>query len=285
MNRSKRASVAEETLKIVEQGWYQPTTGGKVDIAAMIKLCNAGTKLFTPEELDRLVDSIAPASHGTRFEVRNETTLSAASRLVVEQQLKNCLALNFASAKNPGGGFLGGSQAQEESLARCSSLYDSLVSQETYYRANRMCGTCLYTDHMILSPEVPVFRSDDGRLLDVPYQISILTAPAVNAGAVRKESSGSAQRIESTMATRIAKVLAIAANQGYEHLILGAWGCGVFRNDPAMIARLFADHLLGEGHFRGQFQSVCFAVLDNTEDHRIIRPFQDCFNLAGSTSQ
>ena len=130
---------------------------------------------------------------------------------------------------------------------------------------------------MILSPEVPVFRNDNGDLLAEPYLLSILTSPAVNAGAVTKNEPSKIPAIRATMSSRITKVLAVAAHHGYEHLVLGAWGCGVFRNVPNDIASLFADALMLDERFQGRFQSVTFAVLDGTDDTRIVTPFQQRF--------
>ena len=139
------------------------------------------------------------------------------------------LALNFASAKNPGGGFLKGSQAQEESLARASGLYACINPIQTGYEANRRNASCLYTDHMIYSPDVPVFRDDDDLLLDHPYLVSFLTAPAVNAGEVRLKEPGNVVPDRGGDAVgRMEKVLSLAVVHGHEVLVLGAWGCGVF---------------------------------------------------------
>jgi uncharacterized protein (TIGR02452 family) len=161
-------------------------------------------------------------------------------------------------------------------------LYASLISQEGYYEANRQCRTALYTDHMILSPHVAVFRSDDGVLLSAPYLVSILTAPAVNAGALRTNDPQDEPEIRPTMASRITKALAITAARGYEDLILGAWGCGVFRNDPSEIAGLFGEALHADARYRGRFKSVTFAVLDGAPNRQIIAPFERVF-AKGST--
>jgi len=279
MRRSTRAQVGKETVEIAERGCYETPVGNRVDITAAMSRCLQTTTLYQPEELDELLHQTTPSSAGrtTEFEVANETTLSAAHRLVRERGYTRTLCLNFASAKNPGGGFLGGSQAQEESLARSSGLYRSLQTQWTYYEANRGCDTALYTDHMILSPDVPVFRDDSGQLLDEPYALSILTAPAANAGAIRDNEPHRIAQIATTMANRIAKILGIAARNDYEHLILGAWGCGVFRNDPDEVAGLFASALLKDDRFRNRFRTVVFAVLDSTADESVIGPFRRRF--------
>jgi uncharacterized protein (TIGR02452 family) len=203
--------------------------------------------------------------------------LSAAERLVVEREAKRTLCLNFASARHPGGGFLKGAQAQEESLARSSALYASLLTQPKYYEANLDCGTALYTDHMILSPDVAVFRRDSGALLPKAYLCSFLTAPAVNAGAVLTNEPKNRSQILPTMARRIDMVLAVALHHGYDNLILGAWGCGVFKNDPSRIADLFAAALLKGGSFENHFHHVAFAVLDISDTRQIFRPFAKRF--------
>jgi len=280
MNRTNRAQIGKETIAIVERGWYEPARGNRVDIAQYVAVCLNTTNTFTPSELDQLRSPVKVGNCATVITVENETTLSAAYRLIVERGNAKTLCLNFASAKNPGGGFLGGSQAQEESLARSSALYASLLTQNTYYDANRSCRTALYTDHVILSPRVPVFRDDQGQLLPEPYQLSILTSPAVNAGAIRKNEPEKESLIRPTMARRIANVLTVAAMSGYEHLILGAWGCGVFRNDPGIIAELFAEALSHNDLFRNRFRSVTFAVLDSTPDENVIGPFCQQFGRA-----
>lgn len=280
MSRSNRAGIATETIAIVDRGWYEVHGFDRVEIRKQVDDCLAGTKLIRPTDHDRASDWDS-ADHGpTAFDVRNETTLTAARRLVTERGLGNVLLLNFASAKNPGGGFLGGSQAQEESLARSSALYASLLTQPEYYETNRGCRTALYTDHMIVSPDVPVFREDNGQLLAKPYAVGMLTAPAVNAGAVNDNEPANVEKILPTMASRIEKVLAVALRHGFEHLVLGAWGCGVFRNDPKAIAKLFAGALLDDGKYARAFRGVTFAVLDGTKDEFIVKPFKSRFGDA-----
>lgn len=183
--------------------------------------------------------------------------------------------LNFASARNPGGGFLGGSQAQEESLARSSGLYPCLMAQFALYEFNRGNPSCLYSDWMIYSPGVPVFRNDDGVLLDAPYDATFLTAPAVNAGAVRQNEPDAVGRIDATNRERARKLLWIANHHGHRTLILGAWGCGVFRNDPRAMAGMFADLLHGE--FAGCFDRVVMAVYDRTAGQQVLAAFTQAF--------
>jgi uncharacterized protein (TIGR02452 family) len=283
--RTTRAQVARETVAILEQGHYAGPGGQQVRIHEELEAARSGSVLYQPEDFDDVFRRRDDPLRGrgddpaAEFQVVNETTLHAARRLV-EEGPERVLALNFASARNPGGGFLGGSQAQEESLARASGLYACLTARWEMYEVNRRHPSCLYTDRMIYSPDVPVFRDDADALLDRPYRVSFLTAPAVNAGAVRRNEPEKIDRIEPVMDSRIEKVLSVSVVHGHKALVLGAWGCGVFANDPERVAALFARHLTGSGLFRSAFRKVVFAVRDSTGDGSVIRPFAQLF--AGS---
>ena len=280
-SRKQRKLIANETIKLVESGRYTGPSGQWVDIQANILDSIQGSVHFAPHDFDgvfRERDAVITnrtQRHETRYIVENRTTFSAARKLLDESE-SPVFCLNFASAKNPGGGFLSGSQAQEECLARASGLYASINRMQRYYEINRECGTSLYTDHMIYSPAVPVFRNDNDELIDDPYFVSILTSPAVNYGAVIKNEPHRQHQIEATMLGRIDRLLAVATAKGYTRLVLGAWGCGVFRNDPGEVASWFAFHLEGSV-YRGVFETVCFAVLDHTDTRSVVGPFRNQF--------
>ncbi len=265
VNRTQRAQVANETIEILKRESYV-ANGVTVSLSGALNDMRAGTVLYTPTDLELLVDSIGTQrEHAAEISVCNCTTF-AAVRSLIEAGYKNPLCLNFASAKNPGGGFLSGSQAQEECLARASALHESLASQMTYYDVNRSHPSALYTNHIIYSPRVPIFRSDDDALLEDPYLVSIVTSPAVNAGAVRKNEPFNISSIQSTMETRIRSVLAVARQHNHNAIVLGAWGCGVFGNDPSDVATWFADALLNDSRFAGAFDRIVFGVLDFADE-------------------
>jgi uncharacterized protein (TIGR02452 family) len=261
MKRTTRASLAFETLTILGSGNYIGPAGRKVDIAESLGESVRNTQLIRPGDWQGVISRAMslPAGAAAKIEVTPETTLTAARRLAVDEHRDDVAVLNFASAKNPGGGFIGGSQAQEESLARSSGLYATLQAAPEYYDANRKCGSMSYTDHAILSPGVPVFRDDDGALLNAPYLTTFITMPAVNVGAMGQRDADH-DRVESVMRHRIECVLALAAATGHGSLVLGAWGCGVFRNDPEMIASLFANSLSKGGSWRNRFERIIFAI-------------------------
>jgi uncharacterized protein (TIGR02452 family) len=272
---SIRKGLARETLRIIEDRGYTAPSGAWVALGESITRAAGGTRLYEPEQLASL--TVPRGSHATRVEVTAETTAQAARRLI-ETGAPHVGALNYASAKNPGGGFIGGARAQEEDLALCSALYPCLLRQPRYYEANRACGTMLYTHHLIYSPNVPFFRDERLALIESPYEISIITSPAPNAGEALRRDSTCGAAIEQTLRERARHVLLAAADQGVRTLVLGAWGCGVFRNDPDMVSAMFAEWLASTA-LAGRFEHVTFAIPGRRDDHNL-RAFERRFGNA-----
>lgn len=276
--RKKWQQIAEETLKISKNGSYIYCSN-EVDISGVINHSASESTLYTPAQTEELLQSLmVKPEFKTDFKVVNETTIKGARRLLATSGMP-IIALNFASAKNPGGGFLKGSQAQEESLARSSALYETLKRHNEMYEHNRSMRSGLYSDYMIYSPDVPVFRNDKGDLLSKPFLLSMITAPAVNASALSKR--GNAEELNHASATlekRIEKILALALNKGYKHIVLGAYGCGVFGNSPAEVARIFKSVLVHNPMFVNRFKCVLFSVLDNSKTKSTISFFEREFH-------
>jgi uncharacterized protein (TIGR02452 family) len=212
------------------------------------------------------------ASTPVVVEIEIETTLAGITRLL-NQGSAPVAALNFASAKNPGGGFLSGSQAQEESLARSSALYASLTKVMAFYEHHRGQGTPLYTHAMILSPDCPVFRDDSGALLSSTQRVTFISSAAPNAGALKDRYPHEFNSIPEVLKTRAEYVLALAASQGLKHLVLGAWGCGVFRNDPHLVAQTFMQ-LLSRDEWRTRFSKVVFSIPDSSPNADVVQIFR-----------
>jgi uncharacterized protein (TIGR02452 family) len=204
----------------------------------------------------------------TIVQVANETTLGASKRLVDEG--KRPLALNFANGSETGGGFLRGATAQEEALCRSSALYATLVDDPMYdfHRDGELWAES--SEWAILSPNVPVFRDDRGMELVPPWLLSMITCAAPYAPSVGQPRSND------LLYRRIMRVMSIARAFGYVELVLGAWGCGEFGNDPMQTARDFRNVL--EGEFHGAFREVVFAIADWSPDRRFLGPFRDTFS-------
>jgi uncharacterized protein (TIGR02452 family) len=238
-------AIAREAVEIADRGWYHDPQGAevRVDVAAAV----AGTRLHLPTD-DLPAGGPGP---GGRVEVTGESTLAAAHRLGGD-----VAALVFASARNAGGGFLNGAQAQEESIARSSALYPCLRAAGDFYAYHRAHAELTYSDRVIYSPGVPVFRDDRAALLTTPYPVSFLTAAAPNLSAIRSNQPELVAEVPAVLRRRAARVLAVAAAHGHRRLVLGAWGCGVFGNDPTTVAEAFAAALE-----RYPMEHVVFAVL------------------------
>jgi uncharacterized protein (TIGR02452 family) len=271
---ASRADIAAETVAISTDGHYLTASGVAVDIAAAVRKAVAGTRLHVPDDFS--LPTPKDAGRQTKFEVSGETTIAAMRRLSANGS-GSMACLNFASAKNPGGGFLRGSEAQEESLARSSALYPCLLAAPEYYERNRAGTTSLYLDLAIWSPEVPFFRDDYGALLEQPYLASVITAPAPNAGAIAVNEPGRSNEVEPTLRRRTAFVLNIAAAMRVQRLVLGAWGCGVFRNDPQLVALVFRELLGKDGEFENAFEEVVFAIYDRSKEQNVFHAFEKEF--------
>ena len=269
------AGVAKETVAIVEVGAYVAPSGQRRDLRDAIDHAVAGTRLYRPDEAAAVLARVRTGQGAPRIEATAETTAAAARRLVEREGVAEVAALNFASAKNPGGGFMGGAKAQEEDLARCSALVHCQMTRRDYYDANRACESMLYTDHLIYSPRVPFFRDDRLDLLEQPFLCSVVTAPAPNAGEAARKGEPRAA-VSEALRRRAGMVLAIAEDGGERALVLGAWGCGVFRNDPVEVAAVFADWLASP-RFAGSFDRVTFAIHDRSKDQSTLRAFQQRF--------
>lgn len=267
--RDHLREIARETVAIIESGRYRNSAGDEVVIGDAVRAAVAGTRHYLPGEKLGVAGTPAAVS---AIEVTDESTLAAARRLG-----PGSACLVFASAKNPGGGFLGGAQAQEESIARSSALYPCLMTAPEFYTFHRQQRDLRYSDRVIYCPGVPVFRDDKGVLLDEPYTTALLTAAAPNLGAVVRDQPERAADVPQVLARRARRVLQVAAAHGHRSIVLGAWGCGVFRNDPATVADAFAGALAAVY----SFEHIVFAVHDRLPGAPVHAVFVDRFNGNG----
>ncbi|EIM80559.1 uncharacterized protein STEHIDRAFT_104844 [Stereum hirsutum FP-91666 SS1] len=300
--RAHLKSIADGTLEAIERGSYD-LNGTVHSIQPHLKNSLQGTKFYGAEsDLARWHARWSGiASRRTVISVLEVSTLEAAWSLSSSASTSASSSLstpprrvgilNFASATKPGGGFINGAQAQEESIARSSAIYPSLKSPiaQSFYRihsspkSKKRLRPGFYTDSMVWSPEVAVFRDDDGGWLDGGgYTVDVVTSAAVNAGVVRQNSQidhdgeGDEVDIEWAMRERMARVLFLFEIQGVDTIVLGSFGTGVFRNRVNMVARIWKELLWkGTGRFRNSFGKVVFAVLGKETFEEFGRVFRE----------
>lgn len=258
--------LGHEAVDIIEAGRYTTPDGRVVEIEKQLAASVGGRVAYPPGT--EPIESVEREAAST-LEVRNETTLSAARRQL--QEGLNPVVLNFASALEPGGGFLRGARSQEEYLARSSGLY-ACLNNDPMYAYHRHQGDQLYSDYVLYAPEVPVFRGDDHELLDEPWVVGVLTSPAPLAHNLLSCRRGG---LRGVFEARVQKVLATGLAHGHDAIVLGAWGCGAFGNDAQMVADVFREAL--STRFQGAYRSVIFAIVDGSDDKRFIGPFDAAF--------
>lgn len=267
MSREHAAELGRSAVGAAETGCYVAPSGRHVDWQEAVGIARGARCSIAPDDP---LPPCRPASFAhTEVQVRNESTLAAARRLV-ECGMRP-LALNFANGVKPGGDFLAGARAQEEALCRSSALYETLVGDEMYV-VHRQRPLPDSTSWAILSPCVPVFRADDGTNLEQFWLLDFITCAAPYAPTVGQPRSADLLR------DRIHRVLEIARAHGYITLVLGAWGCGAFGNDPQRTAADFRQAL--EGEFRGAFRQVVFAIRDWSPERKILGPFRAALSSA-----
>lgn len=257
-------ALGREAIAAADEGRYRSQSGRVVEWGAAVARAVASKRSIPP---DAVLDARGTARvTATRVQVCNETTLAAARRLVAAGS--RTAALNFANGIEPGGGFLRGATAQEECLCRSSALFHTL-RDDPMYDAHLERELPDSTDWTIHSPDVPVFRSDDGRALEDFWTIGVLTCAAPYAPGLGQPAAGD------LLGQRIHRVLAVAESLGYEALVLGAWGCGAFGNCPKRTAADFRRAL--ETEFAGAFAEVVFAITDWSPARKTLGPFRDAF--------
>lgn len=264
LDRAFLAQLGRSAVTALADGGYVGPDGAWVDWREQVQTAVATKVSLPPTAPLRKPPPVTFTT--TRVQVCNESTLAAAFRL--HEQYPRVLALNFANGVNPGGGFLHGARAQEEALCRSSALYATLEG-DPMYAAHRARPRRDSSAWAIYSPDVPFFRSDDGALLAQPWPLTVVSCAAPIIPEIPRAEAAE------LLGERIRRVLAIAHAYGHPALVLGAWGCGAFRNDPFRAAEDFRAAL--EGEFSGAFAQVVFAIADWSPDRHYLGPFRDRF--------
>jgi len=195
------------------------------------------------------IDSMIKKFSNANIKLIKKTTVDA----IIENKCKVFAVLNFASAKKPGGGVLNGAIAQEEALARASSLYPVIKQCEDFYVPTPSAP--YYSDRIIYSKNIYVFKDDYGVDIE-PIKCDVITcaAPNYSFGIFKYDNH------QKVIKQRFTKILKSAIVNGQRNLILGAWGCGVFKNPPNVNAEIFRDVL---NDYSNYFDEIIFAIPDN----------------------
>lgn len=181
--------------------------------------------------------------------------------------------LNFASYKNPGGMFLEGSYAQEESLCHSSVLYPALQSKLVeFYEYNRYhLDKALYQDRLLYSKDVLFFLENS----NCETKVDVITAAAPNWGVYSKYNGDTAttrKRNKRVLYNRFKAILHSAIANNCTTLVLGAWGCGVFKQDATIVAGVMKAVL---DKCDGCLKRVIFAIPDDSH----YKAFYDVFTV------
>ncbi|KAK7403146.1 hypothetical protein QQX98_011095 [Neonectria punicea] len=233
------------------------------------------------DSLPRLKPADCPRRTPTRktaIKIINDDTWNTAITLAASKNPASgrVAVLNMASNISPGGGWLKGALAQEEALCYRSSLYLSL--HRRYYPWKQRMG--------IYTPDVVVIRSDqdsghkllmpDVNVEDLPIMsvlsIAGLRRPPVDnitldtgSGIVQKMVYSRPSDRELTK-TKMRLCLRMAAHRDHGLLVLGALGCGAFRNPPREVANCWLEVLKETEFAGGWWEEVWFAVFDRRNE-------------------
>ena len=186
------------------------------------------------------------------------------SAVVEYSKLGKTCVLNMASYKRPGGGVHNGARAQEECLFRCSNLIQ--VVPTSFYPLE--VNEALYTKDAIF------FKDKDYEYME-PVVCDVITIAAINLNENAKyDPVQNVTEYRKMTKDKIRLMVSLAAQNGVKNLVLGAWGCGVFNNDPTTMSQYFSEVLIGEG-YSVDFDNIVFAIIN---DHNSVGNNFDIFN-------
>jgi uncharacterized protein (TIGR02452 family) len=208
------------------------------------------------------IDQPVADSHQTKYVCSGKRSFEAAK----DYKGKKIAVLNFANNHSIGGSpFSAG--AQEESLCRCSTLLPCLEAMNEPFYQKHICQFAskeinyMGNDDLIYTPDVVVFKTDERtdpiypKMMDPSewYKVDVITSAAPQLRKVRTLPAN----YNDVIFSRIKKILDVAAKEHAEVLILGAWGCGAFKNDINVVSDTFYSLLKNYN-----FEVVEFALSD-----------------------
>ena len=238
------------------------------------------TKLYLEGDIFNLANTPIKSKE-YNITISPDRTLDAIYKHFLKKNIKGKIGvLNFASAKHPGGGVINGARAQEESICRASTLYPCLKTEyldDNYYSYHKSLKK-QYSDRIIYIPNVTVFKTDNDifcKMLDEKfwYNIDIISCAAHNQKAYKLPY----EQLKNLNYTKIKAIIECAVENNIDNLILGAFGCGAFANDPQMVSKIFKKILIDEGYFK-YFINVHFAIFTMPHETKNLDQFKDTFS-------
>lgn len=254
-------------------------------LSAATKISISNTRFYAAEDYPSFEKKESSLQKVT---VTKHSTFEAAKKLHESYPDKRIAVLNFASATNPGGGVVNGSSAQEEALCRCSTLYPTLTHHTMwtqYYLPNREEHNVLHNDACIYSPDIVVFKNDSAFPQMMPshewFSVDVISCAAPNLRRVVSNQynteSGEAVKIKpedlyQLHLKRARHILTIAAANKVDIIILGAFGCGAFENDPVIVSEAMFK---AADEFTECFDLIEFAVYCRPYETKNYQAFLD----------
>lgn len=268
MNKAARAALAKETINKQIPSILASNPRAKSGV-------QRSRRLLGSVDLPKLPAGAGKADHTLTITIRPVDTLEAARAIHDEDSKAQIAVLNMASPLQPGGGVIRGARAQEESLCMRSTLYPSLRSE--WYRHK--------PDTVIYTPDVLVFKSPtpELNLLDPKDQIyvDVISCAAPRHPEIKQLDDGTLKyedpKDEEAMALKIKYIMRTAVKMSATHVVLGAIGCGAYRNPIKEVAGMMRRCLLGRGQGRpldedwaaAGIKSIVFAILDNSPKQEV----------------
>ena len=231
-------TVFEETQNIISIGGYKDSFGEWHEVEK--------------PKSQTFYRTLKPTERGLKFDYPSKIYVEEIDTLQKAKELgPECVILNMASSFKPGGGVIKGAKAQEEDLCRRSNLYPSLLHFEDKYPIPKFGG--------IYTKDIQVFRSvGQYNLLHEPFSCSCISFPGIKLE--DPANIGNEEKFMINLKGKIRGILRIAVLKKHGKLVLGALGCGAYKNPPDLVAKAFKE-VLEEKEFDGRFEEICFAIL------------------------
>lgn len=260
--KGKRAKQAQEHTRNMEKRYAD-----LVDKSAKYTICyspdfECKKDIIKEKPVQIIVDDIDSVSAIMKYHITENDRMAV---------------LNFSSYKEAGGMFLKGSKAQEECLCHESFLYNVLSRNQVFYEWNNQHkNRSLYLNRALFSPNI-LFIKPDSKYpqKEIMKFCDVITCAAPNKSAAQKYQNVSDKENSKVLQSRIKFILDIAKENHIDTLILGAYGCGVFGQNPYEVADIFKTYLTTTHKY---FKNVVFAIPNGKNNNlEAFRTVFDCF--------